>query len=117
MIMGHESDARAGAAGAAVADHETHDARIEVDHAVEVGGVHAKMRELGRKGHGVIVPPDPGAGNGKGASAQAESQGINPVWRCRRSLAKLGPAEKHRAPPQAIDEWQGGPHLASHIDQ
>jgi len=48
-----------GATGAAVADQETHDARVEVDHAVEVGGVHAKMRELGRKGHELIVPPDP----------------------------------------------------------
>ncbi len=88
-VLGHEGDARAGTAGAAVADHETHDARVEVDHAVEVGGVHAKMRELGGKGHEFIVPPDPGARNEKGTLVQAQSQGINTVWRRRRSLAKV----------------------------
>ena len=66
-VLGHEGDARARAAGAAVADDEAHDARVEVDHAVEVGGMHAEMRELGGKGHGFIVPPDPGARNEKGA--------------------------------------------------
>jgi hypothetical protein len=88
-VLGHEGDARPGATGAAVADQETHDARVEVDHAVEVGGVHAKMRELGRKGHEFIVPPDPVACNEKGIMVRADSQGINTVWRCRRSLAKL----------------------------
>src|SRR6266852_1524494 len=88
-VLGHERDARPGTGGAAVADHETHDSRVEVDHPVEVGGVHAKMRELGRKGHECIVPTDPGPGNEKGTLVQAQSQGINTVWRCRRSLAKV----------------------------
>ena len=70
-VLGHEGDARARAAGAAVADDEAHDAGVEVDHAVEVGGVHAEMGELGGKGHGFIVPPDPGTRNGKGAALAA----------------------------------------------
>ncbi len=33
--------------------------------------MHAEMRELGGKGHGFIVPPDPGTRNGKGARLAA----------------------------------------------
>ena len=70
-VLGHEGDARARAAGAAVADDEAHDARVEVDHAVEVGGMHAEMRELGGKGHGFIFRPHPGVRNEKGAADPA----------------------------------------------
>ncbi len=78
--------------------------------------MHAKMRELGRKGHEFIVPPDPGPCNEKGTSVQAQSQGINTVWRGRRSLAKVRPLKSTGA-SAAIDEWQGRLYLASHFDQ
>ncbi len=40
---------------AVVADHEAHHARVEIDHAVEVGRVDAEMGELGGEGHPTIV--------------------------------------------------------------
>ena len=46
-VLRHEDDARAGAADAGVADHEAHDAGVEVDHAVEIGRVDAEVGELG----------------------------------------------------------------------
>jgi len=70
-VLGHEGDARARAAGAAVADDEAHDTRVEVDHAVEVGGMHAEMRELCREGHKVIFRPHPGVRNEKRATSGA----------------------------------------------
>ena len=63
-----KTHARAGAAGAAVADHEAHDAGVEVDHAVEIGGVDAEMGELGGEGHAAIVRPVPDGRNEKGAA-------------------------------------------------
>jgi hypothetical protein len=64
------------------------------------------MRELGGKGHEIIVPTETGAGNGKRVPVQAEPQGINPVWRGRRSLAKLA-SLKSTGHPAAIEDWQG----------
>jgi len=56
-VLGHEGDARAGAADAAVADHVAHDAGVEIDHAVEVGGVDAEVGELGAERHGFSLRP------------------------------------------------------------
>ena len=49
---------------------------------------------------------DTRAGNGKRVPVQAEPQGINPVWRGRRSLAKLA-SLKSTGHPAAIEDWQG----------
>ena len=57
-ILRHEEDARPGAACAAVADDEPHDAGIEADHAVEVGGMDAEVGELSGEGHGFLRRPE-----------------------------------------------------------